>query len=87
MGLKMCQDDSDKLALLARVWDLDPPVLAAAPEDQQQWLLASLWNRACSHVKFGRPLQAVQLMQAALRVQTWNCRDVGQQQVREAGMC
>ena len=81
VGLKMCQDDSDKLALLAKLQDLGPQLLKAVPEDQQQWLLASLWNRGCSHVKFGRPIQAVQLMQAALQVQSWHTRDADQQQV------
>ena len=79
--MKMCHDDSDKLALLAKLQELDPQLLEAVPEDQQQWLLASLWNRGCSHVKFGRPMQAVQLMRAALQVQSWHIRDADQQQV------
>ena len=81
VGFKMCQDDSDKLALLAKLQDLGPQLLKAVPEDQQQWLLASFWNRGCSHIKFGRPIQAVQLMQAALQVQSWHTRDADQQQV------
>ena len=83
IGLKMCQADTDRLGMLAQLQGLEPQLLGAMPEDMHQWLLASLWNRACSHVKFGRPAQAVQLMRAALQVQDWLCRDEHQQQVSQ----
>ena len=80
-GMKVAQSDADRLHVVEAVKDVEPGLLQSLPELELQWLAATLWNRGCSHVKFGRPAQSLPLMQAALRVQSWRPSDASQHQV------
>ena len=70
-SMKVSQSDTDRLRIMEAVKDVEPELLQKLPELEVQWLAATLWNRGCSHVKFGRPTQSVPLMKAAMQVQAW----------------
>lgn len=80
-GMKLCQSDTDRLAIVEAVRDVDTALLEGLPALEVQWLVATLWNRGCSHVKVGRPAQSVQLMKAALDLQAWLPAETAKQQV------
>ena len=80
-AMKLCQSDAERLRLVEAMRAVEPELLEGMPALEVQWVAATLWNRGVSQYKFGHPAQSVDLMRAAMHVQSWRPEDADQHQV------